>query len=75
MIMTVQENKLVEEINSQFVSVGKMVAHVQNKVAYLKEYGGHRGRDGGEVLEIALREIPQRFHSVYYKYAHQTYKP
>jgi len=71
----INEKTLIEEIEQQFGSVGKMVALVNNEVSNLKKYHGYEGRDGGDTLQRALTKIPSRFHSIFYKWAYTSPKP
>lgn len=71
----IHEHELINEISQEYGSVSKMIAGINNEVNYLREHGGHKGRDGADTLNSALRNIPLKFHSIYYKYAHSTYKP
>ena len=73
--MAKSNTQLILEVVEQYGSVGKMIATVNNRVHSLREFGGHKGRDGADTLEVALRDIPRRYHSIYYKYAHTIPTP
>lgn len=68
--MTESDKKIVAEIDDKYGSVEKMVHAVRNRIDDLKKYHGYLGRDGADTLEAALKDIPSRFHMMYYKYAH-----
>jgi hypothetical protein len=65
----------IAEINREYGSVSKMIAKVNNKIHSLVEYGGYKGRDGADTLDQALREIPNKYHRIFFKYHHTYPRP
>lgn len=62
----------LNEITSKYGSVSKMISLVDNEVDRLRRYGGHSGRDGADTLDQAIKLIPSKYRSIFYKY-HFTY--
>lgn len=73
--MTTAETKLIEQIRSEYGSVSKMIAKVDNQIEYLIKYNGYMGRDRADILERALWEIPSKYHQIFYRYHHTTARP
>jgi hypothetical protein len=69
------DKKTIDDINREYGSVSKMIAKVDNKIQSLIDHEGYSGRDRADTLDQALREIPNKYRNIFFKYHHTYPRP